>query len=58
MILTKKELLLSPDYTHVSVNGRKLIKHGNFLHPGNYSMDRGIDINDLKSTDIIIKIDY
>lgn len=58
MLLTKKQLLLSPDYTHVTVNGRKLIKHGNFLHTGNYSMDRGIDINDLKPTDVIVKIDY
>lgn len=58
MLLTKKQLLLSPDYTYVTVNGRELVKHGNFLHRGNYSMDRGIDINDLKPTDVIIKIKY
>lgn len=56
--MTKRELLLSPNYTCVLLNGRKLIKHENYLHSGNYysKLEEGININDLKNSDVIERV--
>lgn len=34
--MTKKQLQQAPNYTHVIINGKEWIKHGDRLHRGNY----------------------